>query len=300
MVIGGKELTSNSMIDLSPENKNFRTPAYPLPVLAPIGTFIQGKIIVCGGKDTTNDIVTVLCFTYVHHPSRHWEQTVNTSEARVQAESVNLNDTHWWVTGGQKLENVPTEIYNTESNTFSPWVDTPMPDRGAIGHQMVKLNATSIFFGPGTYSNKYYQQAFIFNLLDTSWHRISDFKLDHRSGFAGLVPATQELVVLGGKAPLSYFEVLDVSNHLGNWTNMGTLFNNDSKWFRRGGSVQYQDSFLVYGGTVTGVELFKKVLKYEPELRNWTDTGIIWSQTRAAFASFLVPREYFLTFNGFH
>ena len=120
MVVGGYTGEENSalveLIDLSSEGRFCERPAFlPLPLSQMVGTFINGKAMVCGGYINFEDKDD--CYEY-DESAKIWSIGPSMLRGRRGAASGNLNDTHWLITGG--MDTVTSEIYDSEKRIFVP------------------------------------------------------------------------------------------------------------------------------------------------------------------------------------
>ena len=107
-VVGGYGDDITSAIDFSGMGR-ICTKIPDLPVNRGVkGTFINNKVIACGGK-----YFYLLCWTY-NPVANIWEPASNMMDEHYYHEGINLSDDEWWITGGQNADRemrVITEIY---------------------------------------------------------------------------------------------------------------------------------------------------------------------------------------------
>ena len=148
---------------------------YPTASRGLVGTYANGKPLVCGGDPVTRD-----CFAY-DFDSGVWHLQASMEEMRSFSSAVMLNDSHWWITGGINASQVlrSTELFNVNDNTFTPFVDLPIE---TSDHIVLKLDASRVFFCCGY---ELLGKSYIFDLETETWTETPQSQFDHYLGFAG-------------------------------------------------------------------------------------------------------------------
>ena len=178
----GGNLNDTEIVSLDETSTCMKPADYPVERCGMVGTFFNGKAFVCGGwvNVTTKD-----CFAY-DFDSGVWTPDGKMGKRRAYASAVMLNDSHWWITGGENDSEFynTTELYDLATKMFSPFIEMPV-DTGA--HVLLKLNETHFFLCCGAYM---YGKSFILDLESELWMETPQSLFDHSRGFAGVVTAS--------------------------------------------------------------------------------------------------------------
>ena len=186
MVVGGYPPEADNdveLIDLSGQGRICRKPSiYPGAQRDSVGVFIQYETVVCGGYFSTADAYSAEC--YIYNPTDGgWTQTSFMTSARAYAATTSL-DGQWWITGGGRL--VPsylssTEIWNSDNETFTPYLDLPGPREF---HNLVSLdNKRAMLIG----GQENYVETFIYDDDIGSWSGGPSLSIGRSHSQAGLV-----------------------------------------------------------------------------------------------------------------
>ena len=172
MVLGGYTSSSRTslveLIDLSDPGRQCREPAnYPLEINGMVGTYINGKAIVCGGYTGDSSDLN-LCYQY-DESFDLWSAAPSMQFARYAAASSNLNDTHWLITGGRD-EYDKSEVYDSEEKLFHQLSD--LPD-GTFYHNLVFLNTSKIVMVGGDPATA---EVYSFSPRTDHWDSLPDLK----------------------------------------------------------------------------------------------------------------------------
>ena len=205
---------------------------FPEDTNGAVMTYIQGQLLVCAK--------TSLCYTYDKTvPS--WTNTVNTTVPRNGAAGILLNDTHWWVVGGNGLYS--SEIYSHPDNSFSPGINTT---RASDSYQIIKLNDTAYALGV---ANE------VHLLQDGDWTQIPGPTENHGHGVFGVVTnssGVREVVFAAGHDSGTITDIFNFESWT--WRTLGAASNTPD--LIHGKFLQYADSVISVGGDYSRKSLY--------------------------------------------
>ena len=102
----------------------------------PAATFINGQPMACGGYGNDK------CFTY-SFATKTWTNNVNLDRERGMVMGVMVDDSTWWIAGGEPLTDT-TQVYDGSTMTTGP----NLPQTLSMAC-LLKLNATHFFLAGG-------------------------------------------------------------------------------------------------------------------------------------------------------
>ena len=249
-----------------------------------VGTFVAGMPLVCGGLGPEGD--TASCYEY-DSSSESWNELASTMTIpRRNPGAVMMDDTHWWITGGSYFGDFQdnSEIYDSESGTFSAYVDLPL----AIGyHTMAKVNDSLFYMAAGARTDF---ASFLYDTTSETWTELPGSNVEHNEGFAGVLnlpDGAQKLVLAGGNRAGSSTEIYSFETN--SWSNgpdfpLADCFS--------GQTIAYQDSFLAVGGTIGFSDYNSAVFYLDPVTMEWVEMDGALITARRWFSGFLVDDDY--------
>ena len=284
MVVGGQPYSANfdvELIDLTGQGRTCRKPDnFPGPEEGSVGAYFEQKTSVCGGYTYNHShIYTSECYYY--HPNGTWTQGPPMTEAREAASAAFFNN-QWWISGGDNLGAyglVSTELFNSSSNSFVPFVDLPKP---RLSHNIVSIedNRAMLLGGQSTYT-----ETFIFDGF--AWENGPSLSRGRWRSQAGLVTfnnGTRIIVAASGwfEPTTEFLIVGDEEWHFGP----------DFPYFIwSGASVQLENTFLIVGGSKDGSYL-DTIWTFDLETEEWTILNEHLTTARELAAAFLVPDDF--------
>ncbi|CAM6054615.1 unnamed protein product [Sphagnum tenellum] len=273
------------IVDLSETNRTCPTAAdYPPPIITgSFGTFIGGKLLVCGGEDANYLIRTNECFTY-EPETDEWLRADSMRVGRSDAAAVQLSPTKWWVTGGRNFVEYlkSTEIY-TVGEGFSSYVDLPT---SRYFHNLVKVDDTHVMLLGGQSSNT---KAWMFNTEDETWTVLPDSLVSTYNTNAGVAINNQgrpEVVITSGffTNATQIFSVDDQTWRFGQDYPAGAIFG--------ASSIQHADTFLVIGGYYASSGYHDTIYQYDSEIEGFRVLPQRIELGRNSFAAVLAPGDF--------
>ena len=181
MFLGGNNPTNGDLEDVEIVSLNGSTTCmkptnYPTQSRGMVGTIVNEMALVCGGWPHTSE-----CFSYDFDVGV-WQPQGSMAERRAYPAAVMLNDSHWWITGGNDGSTYfdTTELYNVQTNSFSPFVDLPSI---VDSHVVLKLDETHFFLCCGYPLSG---RSYILDLESEIWTETPRSQYDHDRGVAGM------------------------------------------------------------------------------------------------------------------
>ena len=291
VVVGGQyALSKVEAVDISGKNRTCPPIAdYPFEEQS-MGTYIDGKILVCGGEKDNRNTITDECYTY--EPTNDtWNLLPNKlANTRRYGGEILLSDSQWWISGGsystlstQKTSS--SELFSTETESFSTF--TSLPDE-RVGHHMLRVNDNTVVVLNDESSNR---NVYSYDIPSANWTQLASFDDTYSDGFAGLVTfsnGTKRIFTGDGYGSEMYFFEEDL------WTsNTPDLPSSFSPI--GAGCLQFRDTFII----VSGNSLHPEIVIYDIADEEFQYLPWLLTESRRFFASTLVPNSYIGCYNEF-
>ena len=174
---------------------------------------------------------------------------------------IRFSDTELWILGGREHNNdwlQSTELCSPYTGC-TYFVDFP---ELAEWPEAVRINSSHIFI-----KTNINRRAWIFNQNDNSFQQLPDMSLDRNRASLGMVNG-HDIVVAGGISTTST-EIFDLN--INQWRQGPDLPDVVVGNFRFccARNVQYQDSFLIVGGTGSSGGLIDTIMTLNPQTYEW-------------------------------
>jgi N-acetylneuraminic acid mutarotase len=279
-------------VDLSGNKRTCASIAdYPGGIMGSTGTFIDGKALVCRGSKGDQS-PSDECHSY-NNVNNTWVLEGRLSDFRLNPSGVILNDSAWWVSGGEYQYSFLTssDLY-TPGQGFSPY-EVILPE-GTDHHEMIKINDSHVMMITVN------GNSWLFDINSQNWTQLSNIRKYRAS--AGLVTypnGEMKVVAVGGQ---------DHDSMGQDYTNSSGIFSfTDLAWttgpelpvpygVKDSPVVQFQDSFLIVGGDYSdGLQYSDgsdKIFKFDTANDGWIELDEKLAMGRRSFAAFLVPDDY--------
>lgn len=287
---GNNALDDAEVIDLNPDNL-IQTPCFKPSDLAfeqeeHVGIFSLGQPWLCGGESRQ-------CQSYDAGEDEWTERAPLDQERRLGA-SVQISETEWWISGGDRGDNVgliDSIIYRTDTETYEDYVDLPI---GMWRHVMVKVDDDT-YFVMGSDQDQdpeiANRGAYLFDRSSGEYETLEvPFDFNLLLGFAGLVTrsdGTREVVATGGYYGPAQTAILDVDSR--QWRQGPPM---PSPTFG-GASVPYGPyTFLAVGGNLEAGGYSNLILTFDPDSEEWVRTNRVLTTEREWFAPVVAPTGF--------
>ena len=246
-----------------------------------VGTFMQGKVYVCGGLSP----ISRLCFSY-DNVTNEWKSEFSTTALRLVAASVNLAPNKWWIIGGFDGSKwlSSTDVCDPSSGCKT-YLDLP---KVSLRPRAVRLNESHIFILPKTDGKT--NLAWIFDQNSEKFSPMiwQSKKVEPGIGGVNSISGT-EIVVAGG-----------------NVDNTVEIYNFDLNQWRRGpklngifglgapsvSSIDFDDgtTFIISGGR-SYIDNLNYLFLYNYELNAWIVLNSRMDIGRYYHVSILIPDD---------
>lgn len=217
VIVGGYDASRNSyldtvqMLDLSGRKGGCTLLPYPQKLSGAFGTFLDGKIVVCGGKDGDN--YEDECY-YLERGRCEWMKDNNSlSKSRHRAASVKLSPSEWWIAGGAASGGC---LNASEIKTFgSPPISYTALPVDAINNNLFQINDTHyVLVTTAFYS--FPEHVWIFDKEKVEWSHLTnvpdtlDISSTGNIGFVKYKNGTRQLLFFQTAYPTDYCYGLDL------------------------------------------------------------------------------------------
>ena len=285
MVVGGYPTPAYydvELIDMTEQGRTCRKPDnFPGGRDGYIGAYFQERALVCGGYNTGGGS-NYYSACYFYNTNGTWMQGPSMTEERGFASASFLNN-QFWITGGENSGGAldSTEIFNSSSSSFFPFVDLPEERRD---HNIISIDVNRAMLLGGSSAST---ESFIFN--GSAWldgPMLSRGRARSQAGLVTFGNATRMIVAAGGAYEQST-EFLIVDDDM--WH-----FGPDLPFEIYGGaSVQLQNSFLIVGGYNANIgNYLDTIWTFDIETEEWTELNQHLTTARRYTAAFLVPDNF--------
>lgn len=248
---------------------------------------MAGKIVLCGGYQESS------CLEY-SEGSAAWRPTTPMDVARFKPAAVELSEREWWVAGGWD-ENW-NEVRSTlvyDGRTFRNGPDLPYP---VFAPCLAKLRGNLLFLSGGWSNGASRGDAYLLNLETERWTKLADMR--ERRQLHGCHQAGDDsVVVVGGyddNIALRSTEIFSLDRMT--WSRgpdvpkaLGTLNNIQHATVSQPG----EETFLIIGGRIkNGTESSNRVIKYDPDRRQWQIISATLQNARYSHAAVKIPQSF--------
>ena len=280
MVVGGDTSAAYydvEVLDLTGKDRECEKPRDYTRYMAPVGTFIDREVLVCGGQ--TSSSYYNQCYVYI--PANDtWINTKNMVSSRAFAAGVMISDTEWWVTGGRTTSILSTTELLNNTGDFNTYTALPT---SRSGHSAVKINNTHVAILGHYASNR---NQYIHDRIAGSWTNYPS--LVNRAGAQGglvIYPNLTQVLVIAGGNGLNSSEIFSLERKT--WQPGPDL---PVDMVYNGQSVQYRDSFLIVGGRNSSYS--KSIIRFDAIKEDWVILEQELATARDQFAAFTIPDYY--------
>jgi len=300
MVVAGfndfdDRISSVEIVDLTGITPNcLPFPDFPLEVYSPVGAYVDGRVLVCGG-DTTTDY-EARCFTY-DAVINEWVQDdeLQLERGRRYMASALSAPNEWMITGGEDGRGYINTFEFYQDGAFRTGL-TPFQE-GIKGHCLVRISPTELLLIGGLDPSDYNDKVWHYDVETDVWTAKAEIPTPRLQMACGVVKRRNdgqvdvEVVIAGGFYDFDQFlnnvEIYNVAAD--EWRTSPNAF---PFYVSNAKTIQLGDTFLVVGGYDEVDEIYlSSIVQFDVETDNWQIFGRSLNVPRSQEAVIAIPQS---------
>ncbi len=279
MIVGGQQINQKYEVLSLNNETNYRCRSHksvPIDDLA-VGTFINGKAIVCSSQNQRGK-----CFWFDNSTGNWINGPKMSSTSLYNQAATSFTDSLWFVTGSSAGDHRYTALFQASDNTFNEsYASLPT---NMYYHMMVPVNATHVISLGGSSNTR---NIWIFNRITNTWKTLPSLPSAKSYALAGMANFNEVVVTGGYRNQATYILSLKTLT----WRTGSNL----DLPIQRGAVVPFENTFLIVGGHYyngkTDVDV-NTIRQYDPDTGKWIIRKERLQTATEYVAAFLVPESY--------